>query len=141
MALGAVLVDKARLIEKRASSQRVEGTSRMTTVHGPWFKARLILPAGQQDNTPGDAPLMRGIAKGRVRSLLSGQLMWALKDENGDLVDVRFDHRVEVVSKELGSGIYLISGDPEKMRKKRSVIGHLATIERAEEREFEELSA
>lgn len=138
MALGAVLVDRARLLEMQAASPvKVEGTTQFATVRGNWFKARLFLPAGAQDSTPGDAPLMRGIGKGRIRALDNAQLLIGIRDLEGDLLDIHFDMKVEVESLQLGNGIYRIMNEPERIRKKRKVIGFLADIERSNEREFE----
>jgi hypothetical protein len=134
MAIGAALVDRARLIEKQAGSRRVEGTTRMVTVSGAWFKCRLFISPNTEDTGPGDGD-------GRVRNLDSSQLMWAMRDENGDLVQVPFDAKVEVDSKQLGRGVYRVIGEPQMLRKKRSVIGHLANIERSQDGEFQELGA
>jgi hypothetical protein len=138
MALGAVLVDRARIINwQAASSVKVEGSTQFASVKSEWFKARLVLPAAEQDNTPGDAPLMRGIGKGRVRVIQGAQLLFAIKDAAGNPIEVHFDAKVEVDSKQLGRAVYRVMGEPEKLRKKRTVIGHLASIERAIEGQFE----
>lgn len=133
MAIGAALVDRARLIEKQAASAvRVEGTTQMALVNGAWFKCRLMISPNTEDTGPGDG-------NGRVRNIDASQLMWAMKDENGDLVQVPFDAKVEVDSKQLGRGVYRIIAEPQQLRKKRSVIGHLASIERAQDGSFQEL--
>lgn len=138
MALGAVLVDRARLLELQAASPvKVEGTTQFATVRGNWFKARLILPAGPQDSTPGDAPLMRGIGKGRIRALANAQLLLGVRDLESQTIDIHFDMKVEVRSPQLGNGVYRVMNEPEPIRKKRRVIGYLADIERSNERQFE----
>lgn len=138
MALGAVLVDRARLLELQAASPvKIEGTTQFATVRGNWFKARLFQPAGPQDSTPGDAPLMRGIGKGRIRSLDDSQLLLGIRDLQGELIEIHFDMKVEVRSVQLGNGIYRVMNEPERIRKKRKVIGYLAAIEKSHEREFE----
>ena len=138
MALGAVLVDRARLLELQAASPvKVEGTTQFATIRGNWFRARLFLPAGPQDSTPGDAPLMRGIGKGRIRAINNAQLLLGFRDLEGNPIDIHFDMKVEVESAQLGNGIYRVMNQPEAIRKKRRVIGYLADIEKSNEREFE----
>ena len=135
MAIGSVLVDRARLIEKQAASAaRVEGTTQMALVKGAWFKCRLFISPNTEDTGPGDG-------SGRVRNVDSSQLMWAMKDLDGELVSVPFDAKVEVKSKQLGDGVYRIIAEPQQLRKQRSVIGHLANIERTQDGNFEELGS
>lgn len=130
MAIGAALVDRARLVQKHAAMPRVEGTTQMATVTSAWFKARLMVSPNTEDTSPGD---------GRVRNLDSSQLLWALKDENGEAVVVPFDAKVEVDSKQLGRALYRVVAEPQALRKKRSVIGYLANIERSVDGTLEEL--
>jgi hypothetical protein len=133
MALGSVLVDRARLVQLQAASPtKVEGSTQFVTVTpGAWFKARLFLPGAEQNESPTTE------AKGRTRVINSAQLLFATKDLEGVLLDVRFDAKVEVQSAQFGTATYRVMNDPEKIRKKRSVIGHLANVEKAVERQFE----
>ena len=139
MAIGSVLVDRARLISKQATSERIEGSTTLVEVKGAWFKARLTLPEANEDETPGFAPLMHGTAHGRVRVVYHAKLLCALKDENGDPVEVHFNQDLEVDSRELGRAEFRVMGEPHKIRKKRRVIAVEASLQRPEEREFEEL--
>jgi hypothetical protein len=131
MAITAVMVDRARLLSKEEAGRKVEGTTQMADVVGPWFRARLFLPsAGEQDGPSGNGT-------GRKKTVPRPQLMWALRDSEGGDVEIHFDQKVEVDSTELGRAIWKVNGEPEKIRKKRRVIGHLADLERTSEREFE----
>ena len=132
MALASVLVDRARVIELQAASTRkVEGSTQFASIKGPWFKARLFLPGSDQDQTP------TGDAKGRIRTIQAAQLMFGKKDLDGGLLAVHFDAKVEVKSDQFGTLVYRVMNEPEKIRKRRTVIGYLANIEKAVEREFE----
>lgn len=132
MAIGAVLVDRARVLRKVGASARVEGTTTLTTVPGAWFRARLFEGTANEFSTPG-AP-----STGRVKAVEHPQLMWAIHDENGDTIDVNFDDKVEVDSG-LGHAVYQVTRQPEQVRKKprSSIIMHLADLERVREHEFE----
>lgn len=132
MAFGSVLVDRARVLELQAASPvKVEGSTQFATVRGSWFKCRLFLPGANQDITPATE------AKGRVRVINNAQLMFGKRDLDGEPLDVRFDMKLEVRSDQFGTLVYRVMDDPEKIRKKRSVLGYLANIEQAVERQFE----
>jgi hypothetical protein len=133
MALGSVLVDRARIVSKEAASARIEGTTQMATVTSQWFRARLFLPSAGENDGPS------GNGYGRTKVISRPQLMWGMRDLDGELIDVHFDHKIHVVSVQLGEAIWQVDGEPEKIRKRRTVIGHLATLERTTEREFDAL--
>ena len=78
---------------------------------------------------------------GHLRVARSAQLLMGVKDTDGEPLKVAPTEKVEVVSKELGSGIYDVTGDPEPLRKKRRVIGYSVTLVRVEEDEFTRASA
>lgn len=128
MALGAVLVDRARVLRRQAAAQRVEGTTPMVTVGGAWFRARLFLQGGRE---------MEGEQASYRRVVPGPQLMYALRDADGQPIELGFDDRVEVDSPQLGRAVWRVNGEPEKIRKRRAVIGHLATLERVQERQFD----
>lgn len=131
MAIGAVLVDRARVLSKESAGRKVEGTTQMTPVIGPWFRARLFLPAAGEDDGPS------GNGYGRKRTVARPQLMYALRDTDGGDIDLHFDHKVEVDSVQLGRAVWEVDGEPEKIRKKRSLIGHLANLTKTTERPFD----
>lgn len=127
MGLGAALVDRARPLTKEPIATRVEGTTQMTTVAGSWFKARLFLTAGREDS---------GAQGSYVRAVQGPQLMYALRDSEGEPIVLNFDDKVEVDSPQLGRAVWRVVNQPEPIRKKRSLIGGLANLERVEEHEF-----
>src|SRR5688572_20218837 len=124
MGLGAALVDRARRVVKEAATERVEGTTHMAEVHGPWFRARLTL-AGEVD-TPGVEASYRRVVR-------TPTLMFGVKNTEGEPVGVRFDDVIEVDSPQLGRGRWQVNGQPEPMRKKRTVIGYTVRLLRIED--------
>jgi hypothetical protein len=128
MALGAVLVDRARPVRKRATGEKVEGTTPMAPVHGAWFRCRLTMPKGYENG---------GTQQSARRSRRSPELMYEMRDLAGDDIVLRFDEEVIVESAELGTSRWKVNGDPEPLRKKRSVIGWIATLERVDEKQFD----
>lgn len=126
MALGAVLVDRARVVDK-VGTTKVQGRTQFNPVLGTWFKARLFLPASEE----------RADAQGRRRKVIKKPtLLCGVKDTAGGVVLVQADQMLEVASPDLGSAVWQIEGDPEPLRKKRKVIGFQATLKRITEHEF-----
>lgn len=128
MAIGAALVDRARLVRLAASSERVEGTTQFGEVHGEWFRCRLTLPAASEGkDEPG----------GYRRALSYPSLLYGAKDVAGNPVVLRFNDDVEVQSpRQLSTFKWKVNGDPQPITKKRTLIGWLANLERNVEREF-----
>lgn len=126
MGLNAVLVDRARVVTKASTGKRVEGTTRVATVHGAWFRARLFL-----EGAPEAAPS----ARRRQHTTASPQLMFAIRDSNGDPVLVTADLQLEIESAQLGHKVWQVTGDPQPIRKKRTVIGFLGDVRRLDEHE------
>jgi hypothetical protein len=133
MAIGAVLVDRARVIERLAAGVKVEGTTMTATSSSAWFRARLFLEGSPERREQGE----------RKKVVATPQLMFAMKDENGELISglddsfptaVLAKSKVEVNSAQLGRSVWFVTGDPQPIRKKRSVIGWLANLERVVER-------
>jgi hypothetical protein len=133
MALGAALVDRARLIASEPTGERVEGTTYFAPMEGEWFRARLFLPAAQEGP---DQP------RGYRRAISHPQLMFGMRDAAGELVRLHFNDRVLVQSVEQDVySVWKVNGEPQPIRKKRSMIGWLANLEKSLEREFVELIA
>lgn len=127
MSLNAALVDRARRLVDTPTPQRVEGTTQFQTLTYPWFRVRLTLsPAPESDDAQG----------ARRRVPRPGSLLVGLKDADGNLNAVNADDRLEVDSKQLGRAIYQVTGDGEPIRKKRKLIGWMATVTRVEEHPF-----
>jgi hypothetical protein len=110
MALGGALVDKARTVDVDSNPVRVEGEFQRNTVYGPWFRCRLDHGREQE-----------GTDQGRIRGVVRPRLIVSRK------VRLKGDQRLEIISKQVhghaGAVVYNIDGNPEPLRKKRTVIG------------------
>lgn len=124
MAIGAVLVDRARKVSRESTGRKVEGTTLMSPTHGGWFRARLFLNDAPERDESGE----------RRKVVQTPQLMFALTDEQSEPVRLYAEDKVEVTSNELDAGTYRLTGDPQPIRKKRAVLGYLANLERVVER-------
>lgn len=130
MALGAAMVDLARIYVQRPSAGgRVEGRTQLTEDVSPWIKARLTLPQAPEaiDQTP----------RGRRRVASVPTMMCLAKDKAGGLVEINTQHRIGVLSKQqFGAGvevIYQVTANPEPIRKKRKVIGWTVALRRVDD--------
>jgi hypothetical protein len=123
VSLNNALVDRARVLGKAASSQRVEGTTLYVETRSPWFRARLELGQG----TGG-----RKAATQAKESTRNPSMMVSVKDEVGMAVLINNQDRLEVNSKELGRTVFDVVGDPEPIRKKRKVIGWTVLMTRVD---------
>lgn len=129
MALTAALVDRARPVERRRSGRRVEGRTVFGEARGAWFKARLELP-----QAPEGAEAPTG-----VRPVVTAPtLMYGVRDSDGQPVELTNQKRVEVDSKELGRATWDVVGDPQPIRKKRTLLGWQAQLRRVVVHEGEE---
>jgi hypothetical protein len=135
MALGAALVDRARIVRNESLAVKVEGSTRFVRVPQPWFKARLELPRAPEGVDPGG---------GRRRAVRVPTLMAALKDEDGNLLALRHEDEVEFVSRTLFGDdeprLYRLTVDAAPIRKKRRVIGWEASVARIEPRAVAEVA-
>lgn len=121
MALGAALVDRARVVRREEAGRKVEGTTTYGTTLGPWFKARLFPEISREQL---DAANRRRIIPNKPTMLA------ALKDENGDRVLITNEARLEVDSAELGREVWDVTCEPQAIRKKRAVIGWYFSVQR-----------
>ena len=126
MAVGSVLVDRARPLYREQSAAKVEGTSQQPFVSGEWFKARLTIPQSTEVQEPG---------AGRRRVEVRPTLMFAKRDVTGEPVKLTVEDRIEVDSKQLGRAVYLLDGDPEPVRKRRTINHYEVTIRRIDDHE------
>jgi len=122
MAFPGVLVDRARPIRKVVGAARVEGTTTVASVNGVWFRARLSLSGTQEQ-----------AQNGRKITMPSPSLLYTLRDEAGGLISLSPNDRVEVESVQLGNNVWLVTGDPKPIRKKRSLLGFRAELKRVDE--------
>jgi hypothetical protein len=109
------------------TDERVEGTTLFETYHYPWFRCRLTLQA---------SPESADAQGGRKRVAHPAQMMCGVKDKDGNVLTISAADRLEVNSKQLGRALYEVTSDGEPIRKKRKVIGWIATVTRVEEHQF-----
>lgn len=111
------------------TGERVEGTTIFETLREPWFRCRITVSPSPEGN---DAQA------GRMRTPKPAQMMCALHDQDGNLLDIRSADRLEVISNQLGRAVFELTTDGEPIRKKRKMLGWMASITRVEEHPFEE---
>jgi hypothetical protein len=121
MSLGGALVDRARVVGRKAAGRKVAGRTLYSSVNGEWFKARLSLSASTErtDDATGVMPVTA------TPTLLCG-----VRDLAGDPIDFGGDDRLEVSSRELGTAVFDVVGDAEPLRKRRRVIGYQVGLRR-----------
>jgi hypothetical protein len=123
VALGAILVDRGRLIEQVVSPQKVDGSSLTSTVRGRWFRCRLEMVEARERSGPGGGP---------PRAAPTPSLIYRPRDIEG----LDMTKAVEIDSAQYGAAVWRVVGDPKPWRKKRKVIGYRATLMRVEEHQF-----
>ena len=116
------LVDRARIVRRAESSQKVDGRKVYSTTTTPWFRARLTVLGNTEAKSAGRTRVSRG-----------PELLYALTDEQGNAVNLHADDRVEVESADLQAGVWGVNGEPELMRRQSGLVGGLATLQRVEE--------
>ena len=124
MGLRSALVDRAYRIRKSPSAKRVEGSTVFRSVESEPVRARLNLTSA------GERP-----EDGRVLTEPQPTLIVYKRDLVGEELDWRSTDRIRVESRELGTHDYEIQGEPQPMRKKRTIIGWQITLRRTEENE------
>ena len=112
MSYRSVLVDKARAITYTRGTRGIEGESLKITTYGKWFSARLV-PAGSKEVRANNRS---------SHETKETQLLYAV---GGSL---HINDKVEVTSRELGTAVWIVMGEPQPVRKKRVLLGYIATI-------------
>lgn len=124
MGLRAALVDTAYRIRKGPTGERVEGSTVFRSAESEPIKARLnIQQAGERTED------------GRVLTEPQPTLLVYKRDLLGEELDWKATDRIRVESIQLGTHEYELQGDPQPIRKKRTVIGWSLTLRRTEENE------
>lgn len=124
MGLGSALVDRARAIRHEQSAQKIDGrTQQLGQTTGPWFRCRF-----EQAARP------RSKDGNRTRAASNPTIMCGPRDENGDPVSITVQDEIEVEAEEVdpASGRFRVAGDPEPIRKKRTLIGWSIPLKRVE---------
>lgn len=122
MALGSALVDRAKFVRRAPTGKRVEGTKLFHDTPGPWFRCRLQMPQQQES---GEGGRRRGVT---VPTLTVGR-----RDQDGGIIEFKGDDRIVVRSNQLATDTTLqVNGDPEPIRKRRTIIGWTVTLTRVD---------
>jgi hypothetical protein len=124
MGIRAALVDRAYRLRKVPRSRRVEGSTVFQPTESEAVKARLsIANAGEQAED------------GRVFTEPTPTLLVYKRDLAGEELDWKSTDRIRVESRELGTHDFELQGEPQPIRKKRTIIGWTLTLRRTEENE------
>lgn len=117
MALGTALVDRARIHRRSKTSTKVDGERQMTEseVIGDWFRCRLFSTSATEQQENG-----RREATERHEFIVGRKTLIKQSDE------------IEVDSKQLEGGMFMVAGPPEELRRRRTVIGYRLTLIRAD---------
>jgi hypothetical protein len=132
MSLNSALVDQARRLVQTPQPQKVEGSTQFVEVPHPWFKCRFTYGYAWSRRTAREA----SGEGGEERLSHNASLMTGTKDTEGNLIVISPAERIEVNSKQLGQGIFEVTGESEPIRKKKKVIGHTVTLVQVDESEF-----
>jgi hypothetical protein len=130
MSILHVCVDRGRLLVREPSVVRVEGSTTFVAIAGPWFRCRLFYEGAPSEADP---------QGGHWRDVSNPQVLAPMKALDGSRIEFRSDYRLHVHSRELGHAVWRMTGDPEPLRKRRRIIGWLATVERVIEPIYDDL--
>jgi hypothetical protein len=116
--LGGQLRDRARVVRRESTGERVEGGYVKSVEYGPWF--RCFYDTGDESETRGE---------GSVRRRRSGaQLVTGRRALDGTPIELKAQDEVEVDSRTHGTLRLDVTGTPERMAKGRTWIGWLAPM-------------
>lgn len=121
MALGAALVDRGRFVRREKATTEVDGERQFKDAvpeEQRWFRCRLQMLKGSEQQQDG-----------RRRRVVRPMLTVGRK------VKIKKGDQIEIKCKELYGNelvVFTVDGDPEPMRKRRTVIGYEATLARPE---------
>lgn len=129
MAFGSALVDKARLVRQTTSGTKVEGTTQYVDHEGEWFKARLELPNAPEGQ----------VNPSRKRVVVKPTLLTKTRDLAGEPIEFRASDRIEVESKQFGNTLWEAAGDPQPLRKRRTLLGWQLEMRRVDDNEADRI--
>lgn len=124
MALGAALVDRAQVIQRVRAGRDSEGGYAVTSVVGQRF--RCLLDEGTESESRDD---------GSVRRSRPATLLVGTRAQDGSVLDIRAHDVVQVTKKLAGQKVQVrmeVSGNPEQIKKKSTVIGATLTLQRVD---------
>jgi hypothetical protein len=99
----------------------VRGSKTVTPVTSNDFRCRITLPKGSETHE-----------EGRHKRRTQPTLLVGKYDKKGKIVSIKAGDDVEVVSNQHGTVRYQVAGDPEPLRKRRSIIGWQCAITKVE---------
>lgn len=127
MGLGRGLVDRARVLVTVADGPKVEGRRQTREEASEWFRARFD-EQGAAERDP-----ETGVVVHRP------ELMYGRRDvRGGEIPPIRASDRIEVDSRPFGRRVFEVTGDPDPMRKRRTVLGWTASLARVQENALRE---
>lgn len=132
MAILSVCVDRARIMRKEPSVERVEGTTTFEVVPEQWFKCRLFLTSTT------DIP---DAAQSHWLSTSAPQVLCGIRDCDGERIVLRSDQHLDIKSRQLGRALWRADGEPQPLRKKHRVIGYVLIVSRVIEWPYDDLFA
>lgn len=113
MSFQSALVDRARRVHRLVGYRdEALGESEFVTQYDEWYKCRLNPPDSSEDHGVNEAVSY----KIRAEILIPKEM------------ELDFNDRIEIDSKQLGRAIWLIEAQPQYLRRKRSIIGKTATV-------------
>lgn len=122
MGLTSVLVDQGRILRKGVAGPQVGGrTQFVDTEPGQWFDCRLFLPNMPESFDP------QRVSR---RVVVVPTLLYAIYDQDGNTFRVLPSDMIEVTSDDLDAGTWLVTAEPQPLRKKQGVIGFQTTLSR-----------
>ena len=127
MALRSALVDQGYLHRGVKTAKKVGGRSLFKETEGPMFRVRLDVSATPQSTTDG-----------MIREVISPRLLTGKSDSEGNPLEFKSSDVIRVISGQLGEELWEVQGDPEPLRKRRSLIGWQLNIQRIKEQSPEE---
>lgn len=121
MALGSALVDKARVHRTLKTSAKLQGTLQTKEFTSEWFRCRVTMPRGSEQTE-----------EGRRKKQKTPELMCGRVNVLGEAVEILAGDTLELQSVQLGNVTLQIAGDPEPIRKRRSIIGWQVGLSKVE---------
>lgn len=118
MSFLSALVDRGRKVETRIGHRDPNlGESETIVQRGEWYKVRLNPPDSQENRPANEAAEHR----------LQTEILLP-KD-----FDLNLNDRIEIDSAQLGRATWIVTAQPQFLRRKRSVIGQTATVLKVED--------
>lgn len=123
MGLASAIPDLARVHRNSKTVTKVDGRPRRVPEIGPWFRCRLDFDT--------QAPETRDPAHVTYRK--RPNFLCGKRAKDRSLIRLEGSDRLEIDSKQFGTGFYSFDGDPEVIRKRKTIFGYMGTIVKIEE--------